>query len=109
MVRNLSANAENMGLIPGLGRSHMLWNTEAHVLQLLSLCSGAQELQLLSPPATITKAQVPWSPCSATREATAMRNSPCFPQPEKSSLDNEDPAQPKIVRKNFLKTKTNIC
>ena len=25
MVKNLSANPENMGLIPGLGRSHMLW------------------------------------------------------------------------------------
>ena len=27
---------------------------------------------------------------------SAMRNNPCFPQLEKSSLSNEDPAQPKI-------------
>ena len=39
----------DMGLIPGLERSHMLRSNKASGPQLLSLCSRAQELQLLSP------------------------------------------------------------
>ena len=35
MVKNLSANAGDMGLIPGPGRSHMLRVNKAHVLELL--------------------------------------------------------------------------
>ena len=42
----------------------------------LSLCSRARESQLLSLLAPTSKAQVPESPCSATREVTSMR-SPC--------------------------------
>ena len=49
MVKNLSANAGAAGLIPGVGRSYMAWSNKAQALQLLSLCSGAQELQLLKP------------------------------------------------------------
>jgi len=37
VVKNLTANAGDLGLIPGLGRPHMQ-------TQLLSLCSRAQEL-----------------------------------------------------------------
>ena len=48
----------------------MLQSNQAHGPQLLSLCSGAWELQLDS--------------------------SPCSLQLEKSLLSNEDPAQPKI-------------
>ena len=63
VVDNLPANGGDMGLIPGMGRSHMLRNNKVHALQLLSLCSGicAQEPVLRSL-------------CSATREATAVRN-----------------------------------
>ena len=43
----------------------MLWNNEAWVPQLLSLFSRARELQVLSRSAE--------TPCSATKEATAMR------------------------------------
>ena len=39
-VKNLTANAGDLGLIPGLGGPHMQ-------PQLLSLCSRAQELQLM--------------------------------------------------------------
>ena len=46
MVKNLPANA---ALIPDPGRSHMPRSNEAHEPQLLSLCSRAQELQLLKP------------------------------------------------------------
>ena len=40
----------------------------------LSLCSRAWDLQLLSLPATATETCEPWSLCSTTREATAMRS-----------------------------------
>ena len=35
--------------IPGLGRSHMPWSSKACAPQLFSLCSRAQEPQLLKP------------------------------------------------------------
>ena len=35
MVKNLPANAGDMGSIPGLGRSRMLWGNQACVPQLL--------------------------------------------------------------------------
>ena len=66
VVRNPPANAGDTGLIPGLGRSHMPRSSQICEPQLLSLLSRAREPQLLSP-----RAQ---SPCSATREATAMRS-----------------------------------
>ena len=56
-----------MGLIPGLGRSHVPWSNSAHEPQLLSLCSRARELQLLSPRATTTAARVPRA-CALQRE-----------------------------------------
>ena len=71
MVENLPANAGDMGLRPGLGRSHMPWGNWAHEPQLLSLRV--------------------WSLCSATREAatvkgpcTAMKSGPRLPQLEKA-------------------------
>ena len=48
-VKNLSANAGDMGSSPGPGRSHMPRSNEARVPQLLSLHSRACEPQLLSP------------------------------------------------------------
>ena len=47
--KNLPVNAGDVGSVPDLGRSPMPWNSEAHVSQLLSLCSRAQETQLLKP------------------------------------------------------------
>ena len=49
MVKNLPANAEDVGLIPGLGRSHMPQSNEAREPQPLSLSSRAHEPLLLSP------------------------------------------------------------
>ena len=54
--KNPSANAGDMGLIPGLERSHTPWSNQARGPQLLSLCSRAWEPQLLSPCAAITEA-----------------------------------------------------
>ena len=44
----------------------------------------------------------PWSLCPATREANTPRN-PCAATREQSACSNEDPAQPKINKQNFLK------
>ena len=49
MVKNLPANAGDMGWSPGLGRSHMPQSNEAHAPRLLSPCSRAHEPQLLKP------------------------------------------------------------
>ena len=46
VVKNLPANADDMGLIPDLQRFHVSWSSWASVPQLLSLCSRAQEPQL---------------------------------------------------------------
>ena len=58
-VENLPANAGDMGLIPGLGRFHLLWSSLARVPQLLSPSSRAQELQLLSSCAATSEAHAP--------------------------------------------------
>ena len=78
VVENLPANAGDMGSSPGLGRSHMPWNSWAHEPQLLSLrvCSL----------------------CSATREATivrglctVMKSGPRLPQLEKALAQKRRP------------------
>ena len=55
MVKNPPCNARDTGLIPGPGESHMPQGNWACVSQLLSTCSGAHKLQLLSTWATTTK------------------------------------------------------
>ena len=45
MVKNTPANVRDMGSIPGLGRSHMLLQKEAHAPQLLRPPSGTHVLQ----------------------------------------------------------------
>ena len=49
VVKNLPAHAGYMSLIPDLGRSHMLCSNEACAPELLSLCSRAWDLHLLTP------------------------------------------------------------
>ena len=49
VVKNLPTSVGDTGEIPDLGRSHRLWSNSARVPQILSLCSRAQELQLLKP------------------------------------------------------------
>ena len=55
MVKNLLGNVGDMGLIPDLRRSH-IGGAPKPVSRLLSLCSRAGELQLLSPCASTTEA-----------------------------------------------------
>ena len=57
MVKNLPASAGDMGSIPDPGRSHIPQSNVARVPQLLSLCSRAQEPQLLKP--VYPRARVP--------------------------------------------------
>ena len=56
VVKDLPANAGDMGSVPHLGRSHM---PVLLAPQLLSLCSKAQERQLLNPHTIATKTCVP--------------------------------------------------
>ena len=73
-VNNPPANVEDPDSIFDLRRSYIPQSNEAHAPQLLSLCSKAQELQLLKPCAQTTGAHVPWSPWSATRVAPCHRS-----------------------------------
>ena len=90
----------------------MLWSSEeACRPQLLSLCSGAWELQLRAPHATAAEAWVPQSVCSKTRKplqgeawAPERERSCRSPRLEKSSHGKEDPAQPKQTNTNFKKS-----
>ena len=59
VVEKAPCNAGDMGSIPDLGRSHMLWGNKAQAPQLLGLCSRAWEPQLLSPHVTTTEAHTP--------------------------------------------------
>ena len=58
VVMNLLANAEDTGLIPNLGRSHMPWSKLAHTPQLLSPHSRAREPEILSLCAATTQTQL---------------------------------------------------
>ena len=79
VVKNLPANTKDMGLIPGLGRSHMLWGNS-------SLCTTATE-SLPSPQATNYWRPSSKAPCSATKK------SPHCPQLGKPGHGNKDPVQ----------------
>ena len=59
VVKNLPVDAGDTGLIRDLGRSHMPRSNKACTKQLLSLCSKAWELQLLSPCTITMEARAP--------------------------------------------------
>ena len=87
VVKNPPANAGDTGSIPGLGRSHMQ-----------SLCATTTEPAL-------------WSPCSPTREATAMRSpctatkcSLCSPQLEKARAQQRRPNAAKNKIHTYIHT-----
>ena len=93
VVKNLPANAGDVGSIPALGRSHRLCNPH----------SRACALQLLSSPTITPEACAPQGLCSTTGEATAvrspcttMKSSPCPPQVEKAHAQQQRPSTAKI-------------
>ena len=85
--------------IPDPRRSHMPRGNKACEPQLLSLCSGTQELQLRKPtsPRTCVPQEKPQEPC-----ASQLESNPCVLQLEKNLYSSEDPAQPKIKKMIFL-------
>ena len=87
MVKNLPANAGDMGSIPDPGRSHISWSNYAHVPQLLSLCPRARGLQLLSP-CTVESVLQNKRSCCGEAQAPQLET-------RESLRSNEDPAQPK--------------
>ena len=78
VVKNLPANAEDTGLSPGQGRSHMPRSNSAHAPQLLSLRSRAREPQLLSQRATTTEAHAPRA--CAPQQEKPLQGEACAPQ-----------------------------
>ena len=80
VVGNPPANAVYMGLIPDAGGSHMPQSNEAHVPQLLRLCSRAQEPQLLSPRDTATEPHLPRA--HARHQENPLQWATCPPQLE---------------------------
>ena len=93
VVKNPPANAGNMGLIPGLGRSLRPRSNKACVPQLLRLGSRAWEPQLLSPCVPATKP--PHLEPDFPNKRSHCNETP-MPQLEKSLCSNEDLTQPKI-------------
>ena len=90
VVENPPASAEQSSL-PGLGRFHLPKGQ-------LSPWATTTEPVLWSPQATHTEAYTPYSPCSTTREAPAMRSlctpmktSPCSLQLEKACMQQQRP------------------
>ena len=101
--RNLPANAGDLGLIPSLGRSHMLGTTmlldhnywtlvlEPRNCNYWAMCHSYWSLR-------------PWSLDSTIREAHTLqlKSNPCLPQLEKNPCNNEEPAEPKVNKFFFL-------
>ena len=96
VVGSPPANAGDMGLIAGPGRSHMPWSNEARVPQLLSLRSRAHEPQLLSLCATTTEAHAP-------RAHARNKRNPRLPQLEKTRVQQQRPNAAKNKLINFKK------
>ena len=104
VVKKPSANAGATGLIPDLGRSHLLQSDQARVLRLLSLQSRAQELQLLKPECPRACARQQEKPLQRESLTLQLQSSPRSLQLKKSPCSNEDPAEPKIKMNKIKKT-----
>ena len=99
MVKNPPANAGDTGSLPDPGRSHKSQSNEAHSPRLLSLCSRAWKLQLLSLMQQVLKSTPPqWE----TR-TVQLESSPHLLQLEKSPCSNEMQYSQNIKNNNKLK------
>jgi len=90
MYKNPSANAGDMGLIPGSGRLHMLWRNWAHEPQLLSPCASTTDPQV--PRACAPQQEKPpqWE-----TQAPQLESSPCSLQLEKVQVQQQRPSTSK--------------
>ena len=88
--KNPTANAGDMGSIPGPGRPYMQQSNSApmHNYRACALETRSHNYGSLS-------ARKPMLPSKRSRHS-ATKSSPCSPQLEKSPCSNEDPAQPRI-------------
>ena len=100
MVKNLPANAGDTGSIPGPGRSHMPRSNEAHMPQLLSLCSRAYTPQLLKP------ARLEPMLRNKRSHRTTVKSSPRSPQLEKARTQQQRPNAAKKTKKKLNNKKT---
>jgi len=81
---NLPANAGDMGLIPGLGGSHMPQSNKACVPQLLSLCSRARKPQLSKPKCPRARALEQEKPPQGETHTRQLEHSPHSSQLEET-------------------------
>ena len=72
VVESPPANDGDVGLIPGSGRSYILWDNYGRTPQLLS--QGSRAL------ASTTETRAPESLCSTSSEATTIRSPHAFRQ-----------------------------
>ena len=96
MVKNPSANARDMGSIPGLGRSYVLQSSLARAPQLLSPDSRAHEQELLSMHTQEPHAPQQKKPLHWEAQAPQLENRPTHHNLRQPLCSNEEPAQPKI-------------
>ena len=83
-AKNPLCNAGHKGLIPGPGKSHMLWSNWIWAPQILTTALEPQEPHFLSPHVAATEARMPWS-LGARQEksprpealAQQLQKSPC--------------------------------
>ena len=86
VVKNLPANAGDMGPIPSQGRFDMPQGSWAHEPQLLSQRSRARRLQLLKPTCAGTHALQQEKPLQWEAPAPSMESSPYLLQLEKAPV-----------------------
>ena len=96
VVKNPSANAENIDSTPSPGRSHMPRSIQAHEPQLLSPCAATSKASCLVPTLRIKRSHRCEKPTHCTQEQLLLSKT-------RQSLDiaartrhsSQDPAQPK--------------
>ena len=92
-VKNLPINAGDKGSIPGPGRSQHATGQLGRGPPILSLCSGAGELQLLGPHAATSEAYAPRGLSSAGREATRRRSPHTRPGEERPPAETREKSE----------------
>ena len=106
VVKNLPANARDLGSIPDPGGCYRSQSSWARAPQLLSLCSRAQEHQNTAAHMPTARALQQEEPPQWEARAPQLERSPHSPQLDKSLCDNKDPVQPKINK--IMKKKTEV-
>ena len=110
VVRNPPGRQDRRyGFDPWSGKIPQAVGIEAHAPQLLSLCSGAQQPQLLSPRDATTEAPGPSpaqqeKPLHQKAQAPQPEGSPCSPELGKSPQSEEDEHCQNQINRTFLRS-----